>query len=408
MSLLSSMRTGVSGMNAQSVRISAVSENIANVSTTGFKRESVEFSSLLGVASHTQYESGTVATHIRHSVLQQGGISRTGNATDLAIQGEGFFIVGDGSNQTLLTRSGSFAPDASGRLVNSGGFALKGYQLGSSGAPGDVLMDISLPSGGLVSSPSRNGKFAANLPALSQPSAPTSVPSANTSNASWHARSSLVMYGNVGNTETVDLYFAKTADNSWELSGFDRAQSSGGGFPYSAGPLFVQALDFDGSGKLASPMNTSFLGPGGLPFSLSLEGMTQLASPFSLSTLEVDGNAPARPERFAISSDGVVSTVYGNGLKLDTFKIPLARVPSPTNLLPVSGTAFALSRDSGDVQVGLAGADGRGSIVAGSLEGSTVDLADELTIMIESQRNYTANSKVFQTSSELLDVLNRL
>ena len=128
-------------------------------------------------------------------------------------------------------------------------------------------------------------------------------------------------------------------------------------------------------------------------------------SDYTVLDAAVNGNAPSEVERVEIADDGMLYAVFENGARLATYRIPLANVASPDNLQPLAGNVFASSVDSGDVQVGFAGEGGFGTLVSSALEQSTVDLASELTAMIESERNYTANSKVFQTGSELMDVV---
>lgn len=138
---------------------------------------------------------------------------------------------------------------------------------------------------------------------------------------------------------------------------------------------------------------------------LQLGDTTQLATDFTIMTVEADGNPAMEPSGIEISAAGVVSQVYSNGTRREVFLIPIATVASPDNLIAKAGNVFQLSSGSGDITLGSANSGGRGSIVSGAVEASTVDMASELTDMIESQRNYTANSKVFQTGSELLEVL---
>jgi flagellar hook protein FlgE len=133
--------------------------------------------------------------------------------------------------------------------------------------------------------------------------------------------------------------------------------------------------------------------------------MTQLAGAYEPVSATANGNGPSAVDRLEISNDGVVTAVYADGSRVDAFKIPLANVASPDNLTAISGNVFATNKDSGDLQLGTANSGSLGKIVSGALEKSSVDLASELTTMVEAQRSYTANSKVFQTGTELLDVL---
>jgi flagellar hook protein FlgE len=414
MSLYGVMRTSVSGMSAQSSKLSTVADNIANASTTGYKRASTEFSSMVLDAGAGDYTSGGVETEVRHAVTEQGSLAYTTSVTDLAVSGNGFFIVSDTQGNMYLTRAGSFVPDGSGNLVNAAGFYLMGYST-ANGDP-DVVANaltglevVNISQTELQATPSTTGTFTANLPAGADIVAAADLPSANGATATYSAKTSLVAYDDLGNEVVLDLYFSKTADNTWEVAAFDHAAAaSGGGFPYTSGPLATETLEFDpttGSLTGTSATSLSVPVPDGEALDIDLATMTQLGTDFTILTAETDGNAPSPVESIEISPDGTVYAVYENGDRASTYKIPLADVPSPDNLDALPGNVYAPTLDSGDVQVGFSNTGGFGTLVSGALESSTVDLATELTAMIEAQRGYTANSKVLQTASDLLDVV---
>jgi flagellar hook protein FlgE len=141
------------------------------------------------------------------------------------------------------------------------------------------------------------------------------------------------------------------------------------------------------------------------PLEISIAGTTQLNSEFNVANGKIDGNAASEVVGYEISDDGVVSLKYDNGKLEPKYRIAMANVQSPDNLKPLAGNVYSQSNDSGVVVMGYAGNSGYGNVLSGALEDSNVDIAEELTSMIEAQRNYTANSKVFQTGSELMDVL---
>ena len=145
--------------------------------------------------------------------------------------------------------------------------------------------------------------------------------------------------------------------------------------------------------------------PGGEAVSIDMTGISQLGTDYTVIAAQSNGSSPAAVERVEIASDGTVYGIYQNGNTVPVYRLALATVPSPDSLRPLSGNTFSITIDSGDVLVGVPETDGTGTIVSGALEESNVDLATELTIMIESQRSYTANSRVFQTGSDLMDVL---
>jgi len=416
MSLYGVMRTGVSGMNAQSSRLSTVADNIANASTNGYKRASTEFASMLINSGSGEYTSGGVTTRLRYNISEQGNLAYTTSVTDLGIAGNGFMIVTDGNGTPFLTRAGAFIPDGAGNLVNAAGFYLMGYDL-ADGMPAPVaggisgLSRVNITASQLQATPSTLGVFAANLPSTEAVVPAGSRPSDNVAGSSYSAKSSLVTYDSLGKEVVLDIYLSKTADNTWEIAVYNKADAATGtnSFPYSSGPLTPPAtLNFDPtSGKLttASVNALTIAIPGGASLNLDLKGMVQLATDYRVLDATVNGNAPSPVDRIEIDTDGTLYTIYESGARVATFKIPLADVPSPDNLTALPGNVFMPSTDSGAVQVAFSTSGGMGSIVSGALESSTVDLASELTAMIESQRGYTANSKVFQTGSELLDVL---
>ena len=411
MGLYGMMRTSVSGMAAQANRLSTVADNIANSSTTGYKRASTEFSSLVLESGGSAYESGSVETRVRVGISEQGTFKFTTSVTDLAVKGNGFFLVNNESDQTYLTRAGSFVKDGNGDLVNAAGYRLMGYSL-APGAPPPVangtagLEVVNIGALALQSDPSTAGNLFVNLPSNS--TIETDLPSGNAGTAVYTAKTSLVTYDNLGNEVTLDVYMTKTAAETWEVAVYNQADATSGGFPYASAALVTETLTFDPTtGQLdgSSPTSLDIPIPNGATVTLDMSQSSQLASDYTVLDAAVNGNAPSEVERVEIADDGMLYAVFENGARLATYRIPLANVASPDNLQPLAGNVFASSVDSGDVQVGFAGEGGFGTLVSSALEQSTVDLASELTAMIESERNYTANSKVFQTGSELMDVV---
>ncbi|AXK81729.1 flagellar hook protein FlgE [Pseudolabrys taiwanensis] len=407
MGLYGVMRTGVSGMSAQSNKLSTVADNIANVNTTGYKRASTEFSSLILRSGSGSYNSGGVDTQVRYAITDAGPLQYTTSATDLAVQGNGFFIVSSPQGTPYLTRAGSFVPDGEGNLVNAAGYYLMGYNL-ANGAPSVVangvagLEVVNIAQTALQGNPSTLATLVnANLDS----NAPISAGPPN-----FTSKTSLITYDNIGNKVTLDIYMYKTAANTWDIEVYNNADSTAGGFPYSSAPLANDTFTFDvsatGKGALdaASPTSLAMTIPGGSAFTLDLSVMTQVATDFEFKA-NVDGNAPSSIDSVEVSSDGTMYAIYGDGTRKATYRIPLATVASPDNLSPEVGNVYSVSTNSGNMQVDFAGSSGLGTVKSEALEQSNVDLANELTSMIESQRGYTANSKVFQTGADLLDVL---
>ncbi len=404
MSLYGMMRTGGSGMNAQANRLGTVAENIANANTTGYKRASTEFSSLILPTSNGSYNSGGVETKIRYSISEQGPTTYTTSGTDMAISGGGFFIVSGANGSNFLTRAGAFTPDGDGNLVNSAGYALMGYEYEEGVDPTvvvngfDGLTKVNLASDGLVAKGSTTGSMGANL---------------NSADAvGTESSTSLSVFDSQGNSRLLDFVYSKTGANAWSVEVRDRTTYSAG--PPVVGVLGTKALAFNSAGELTTtPTTLATTAMTGLPgtgadlgvLTIDLAKTTQLGYKFNPDGGKIDGNAPSKVAGYQIDDEGIVFVKYENGDLDPRYRVALASVQSPDNLVPQSGNVYSQGVDSGVIVTGFAGSGDFGSIQSGALEGSNVDIANELTAMIESQRSYTANSKVFQTGADLLDVL---
>ena len=413
MSLYGMMRTGVSGMNAQANRLSTVADNIANADTTGYKRSSTEFSSLIMPNTGGAYNSGGVTTTVRSSISSQGVLQYTTSVSDLAVNGNGFFVVQDASGTPYLTRAGAFVPDANGNLVNAAGYQLMAYSF-ENGTPSATLngfqglVPVTISDQGMSATPSTEGSFSANLPAGATPVAAADLPSANASTAEYTAKSSIVTYDNLGNKVLLDVYFTNTGAGTWDVAVFDQSQATPGtSFPYSSGPLGTANLTFDTTtGQLTGAVDSvSLTVPNGSAFNLDLSTLTQLGAAYTPTEPTINGNAPGTIDKIEISQDGTIYARYKDGGSKALYKIPLADVTSPDQMTALAGNVYAQSADSGAVTIGFANEGKLGAIISGALENSDVDIAEELTNMIAAQRSYTANSKVFQTGSDLMDVL---
>jgi flagellar hook protein FlgE len=397
MSLYGTMRTGVSGMNAQANRLSTVADNIANANTTGYKKASTQFSSLILPSTGGAYNSGGVTTDVRYSISAQGTFTYTTSSTDLAINGKGFFIVEGTDGQEYMTRAGAFTMMDDGSLQNSAGYTLMGYEYSSTEDPTivvngfDGLQQINLSSSALNAKGSTAGALDVNLPS-------------NEADG-YEKKTSLVAYDSQGNKRLIEFTYTKTGDNAWSVD----ATYDGTSVLPSGTPI---AMTFDSEGKLLTPSPATLTttaqvidGANLNALSISIGGSSQLASAFDVSNGKIDGNGASKVTGYEISDDGIVSLKYSNGELTPKYRIAMASVQSPDNLKPLPGNVYSQSNESGVVVMGYAGTNGYGSIISGALEDSNVDIAEELTSMIESQRNYTANSKVFQTGSELMEVL---
>ncbi len=396
MSVNGVFRTSVSGMNAQASRLSVVSENVANASTDGYKRSSTEFSSLILANSGNDYNSGTVNTQVRHLISQQGSISASSSASDLAIQGDGFFVVQDNGGRDYYTRAGSFVqktdPDTNEtNLVNAAGYRLTGTSL-TTGA----TEAIELPVGQLVA-PKSSTTASLNV----------QLPSEEVANGTTAAkRLTFNVFDKLGAQHTVDVTLTKTADNTWSMAVADRNPDA----TAATTPATLPNIDFTPTAGQAA--GTTAAGAGaftlnyadGTSVAVKFASLTQYASDFSAKS-NADGNPAGSISDFSYSEDGKIMGIMGSGQQIPLYQLNVARFQSPDQLTSSTGNVYSVSNSSGDPEIGTPGKNGFGSIISSATEQSNVDLANELTDMIESQRSYSANSKVFQTGSEILDVL---
>lgn len=389
------MKTSVSGMNAQSNRLSMVADNVANSSTAGYKRANAQFSTLVIGSGRSAYQSGGVNTHVRYDITRQGVPRVTMLSGDAMIGGNGFFRVQDSSGTEYMTRAGSFGRDKDGFLQNAAGYYLldtNGQRIQIKGGATDLIppeittkidMGINLKADEKI------------LSAKLDPKDPKT----------YHQKKSVTTYDSQGGAVVLDMYFTKTADNEWKMVVYkDGAPVQGG----------EQTLKFDKNGNLTAPtgkLPLTLNGPAGTTYTVDLNFggngeklVTQQGSDYAFA-MKADGMPTGYYEGFTFSPDGEVMVSYSNGKTISKAVVGMATVEAPDRLTVVSGTIFQSNHESGVQITGRAGEGPFGGLQAGVLEESNADIGDELTDMIEAQRNYTANSKVFQTGSELMDVI---
>jgi flagellar hook protein FlgE len=412
------MNTSVSGMLAQDSWLSAISQNVANTSTSGYKDAETEFASMVdNIGSSSQFPGIGVSTTTRTLAALQGSITATAVPTNLAIQGAGFFVVSNSAGENFLTRAGSFVPDASGNLVNAAGLELMGAPIQNGVAPATsslgALVPINIAQSGDYSAPTTTGSLSLNLP-----SSASIVPTASTlagGGTTTTAQTALTVYDNAGNPVTLDVSLTRVADSTpgtptWEVDVYNAASASaGGGPPYSAPALASQTITFDPTtGKTTGAASVSVAIPNGQTMTLDMSAATQLDSAFGVFGATTNGSAPSPMTGVNVGAYGTLSFVYANGATVPAYSIQLANVQGPDNLTTVDGTLFSTNSQSGVATVGAPGAAGLGTIESSSLENSTVDIATQLTSMIQAQSDYGFNSQVFQTGSSIISELNKL
>jgi flagellar hook protein FlgE len=427
MTVLSSMNSGVSGLKAESDALGVVGDNIANVNTSGFKAQRAVFEDVLGHSILAGTSTGLPGSGVRVGDIQQmftqGSLSNTGVSTDVALNGDGFFVVKgtvDGVSSDFYTRAGEFVIDKDGKLSNTSGLKVQGYQANGDGTFAASLSDVTAPTAAL---PAR-ATTAMNVTANIDSSAAVIVAAwdaqdpANTANFS----TTMAVYDSLGNAHTADVYFRKTADNAWDyhvlVPGADlnppvvgNAEIGSGALTFTTdGQLNAETVTtavsatFGGGATAAQAITLDFgtsIAEGGT----GLNGTTQFAGPSNVSSQKQDGYASGDFSGVQVDGQGVVTGLYTNGEKIAMSQLAIAKFRSNDGLGRAGQNLWISTRESGTAAMGTAGSGGRGATTGGALEGSNVDLAGEFVSMIQHQRSFSANSKTITTADEMLQEL---
>lgn len=475
--MMRSLYAGVSGMQNHQVRMDVVGNNIANVNTTGFKKGRVNFQDMLsqsmsGAARPTDNKGGVNPKQVGlgmmiasiDTVFTQGSAQTTGNKLDLAIQGDGFFILKDG-DKSFYTRAGAFGLDKDGLLVNPGtGLKVQGWMaqdvngqtiLRTSEEPQDVILPMySKDPARATTNIDLKCNLYSEMPVVTNFDA---LPVEQQMQNSW--TSSINIFDNYGTPLEARFTFFKTDVNQWEVRSevfrFDPDNPSvkirlddgeynvdvnpteGGGTAGVDGQTSF-LLNFDNMGRIASITDQSgdVINEGNLYLSMSLNipsadpnlenqrmsfninmgeagrvktndgvGVTQFSSDFTTKPFRQDGYGMGYLEDIRIDDTGSITGVFSNGNNRILAQVALANFTNPGGLEKVGETNFAYSNNSGLPDISPAGTIGKGKIVAGALEMSNVDLAEQFVDMIVTQRGYQANSKTIQTADQLLQEL---
>lgn len=407
MSLMKTMNIGLSGLNAGGAAMSIIGDNIANVNTLGFKASRARFQDLM---ANTQLGIGDgVKMAGAQQLFGQGSLEMTGNALDLSIAGGGFLMVKgsqNGEDGTFLTRAGGFSLDADGYVSTPDGMRLQGYTADSDGGVSQTLLgdmkvgDVTAPPSATTSATAR-----LNLDAGAEPAGPFDP--ANPSDTSNFA-SSMTVYDALGNPIEADVYYVKTADNSWETHVMVDGENTNGGTPGTPVEIGTGTLTFDESGNLTAggEIALSFTPAGASnaqSMTLSIAGSTQFAGESAVSFASQDGYASGELRGLDIADDGMIVGVFSNGEQITLGQVAVANVAAPEMLERVGGNVWRTTKQSGQAQAGTPGAGGRGGLISGALEGSNVDLAYEFTKMIAVQRGYQASSRTITTGDQMLN-----
>lgn len=394
----SSMNSAVSGLRAHQLMLDVTGNNIANVNTPGYKGARTTFSDVLsqtiaGATAPSATQGGTdpqqvglgVRTGAVTNLFTQGGILTTNKPTDLAIQGDGFFVLSDGASN-CFTRAGAFEVDAAGYLVDS----VTGYRV--QGASGDVIISSTASSPPVATT---TESFTGNLD-------PT-VASASTYVATIAVNDSL------GESHNLTITFTKTAtagqftyattesDTGMSINagGSGTIQFSGSG-AITAGATGTVTLDFTNGASSGQVVTFDF------GSASNLSPVTGYASAATLALARQDGSASGTIQTFSIGTNGVINGTFSNGRVEELGALRLATFANPPGLSKIGSNLYRETSNSGVANTGDPGTGGRGTLAPGSLEGSNVDLAEEFTRLIVAQRGFQANARVITTSDEVL------
>jgi len=451
MSINTAMLAGTSGMRANSSALAAISDNIANVNTVGFKRLRNDFSSALNpYGRETGHDAGGVISRHTQMMAEQGATQASSIPTHLSVTGAGYFVVrqvADAANAIepyLYTRAGQFSPDPAGYLRNPSGYFLYGWPIEIAGTPDASPTDLTVLTpvrvAGLtgLAEATTNVGVSANLRSTTPVSPAAATYNAVTNNMASGAVTAdfsipIQIYDSQGGLHTLTVSFLKRAPNEWFAEVHLPAGDVVPGGGLVNGQLGTGVLRFTPFGQLddaASTLPTSFtisqngVGTGpqwaaalGLSTQTirldigggsALGGLTNYDSASILDTSRVDGAAFGALTSVDIEEDGYVRALYANGLTRRIYQIPLATFPNYNALSAEIGGAYAITPETGRLALKAAGSAGAGEIGALSLESSTVDLAEEFSNLILTQRAYSASSKIITTADEMLDELIRL
>lgn len=399
---MSTFDIALSGLGAARSDLDVTGNNIANSNTTGFKRSRAEFADLFsqtnGGLSETAVGSGVQLAAVTQQ-FDQGKIENTSSTLDLAINGDGFFVLSD-NGTPAYSRDGAFQLDREGFVVNSRGQRLQAFEAlepdGSSfdtGTPADLKIETGLGAPEATTEVDTQINFSADAEILG--GAGTDIDPGDAD--SFNFTSAVTIFDSLGTPHTATLYARRTDNLEYATRVFTDGNDMGG-----------QDLEFDSSGSLTTPQPVTYpdtftpaTGAADIELDYDFTDSTLLGDGFSVNDLTQDGFSTGRLSGIEVSDDGVFSARFTNGRSEALGKTALANFDNPQGLSELGGNAWAESFDSGPAQLGEAGTSDLGSIQSGALESSNVDLTRQLVDLITAQRNFQANSQVISTADQV-------
>lgn len=414
MTLTDTMYIGTSGLLAHSDALGVVGDNIANTSTIGYKRDRAEFSDMLGGQMGgfgTQLGGGVKIGEVQ-TLFDQGSIQQTGNPLDMALQGNGFFVVHgthNGVTGDSYTRDGQFQLDTGGFVVDRNGMRLQGFPIDGAGARGGAIGDLQL--GARQNPPVASTSSAMQLHlddtapvngAAFDPNDPV-----NTSNF----QTSETIYDSLGNAHHVDVYMRNDGAGKWEAHAVVDGGDLQGGTKGTPTEIGTGTLQFDANGQITSQSGSiaaTFAGAAPSAVSMDFTGTMQTAGASSVTSTNVDGRTGGTLTDIKVSSDGKITGVFDNGQEQVLAQVGVATFTNETGLQRQGDGLFGATIASGQGTVDVAGQGGRAGVMQGALESSNVDLSTELVTMISYQRAFEANSKIVTTADEMMQEVSNL
>ncbi|WP_118181910.1 flagellar hook protein FlgE [Paraburkholderia phosphatilytica] len=399
---------GLSGLAASSNDLDVIGNNIANANTVGFKESTAQFADIyantLATSVNNQIGLGAMQSEVQQD-FSQGTINSTGQALNVAINGNGFFQM---SNNGTLTysRNGVFSLSANGNIVNAQGLELMGYAANSSGVVNTAAtVPLTIPTTNIA--PQATTSVTAQLNLNSQATTPTDTTFSASDSNSYNYSTSVQTYDSLGGTQQVNMYFVKdTTANTWDVY----AGASG------STPTDVGQMTFSTSGTLTTPTNGQFTmtlpttDGSSTPQSITLNfsGTTQYGSANGVNNLTPNGYAAGQLSNFTIGQDGTITGNYSNGQTMALGQVVLANFNNPNGLLNLGGNEFQQTAASGSPQISAPGATNHGTLTGGAVEESNVDLTNQLVDLITAQRNYQANAQTIKTQQTVDQTLLQL
>jgi flagellar hook protein FlgE len=398
-------RVALSGLNAASSELNVIANNIANANTAGFKNSRAEFADVFATGGAGS-GSAAIGSGVRLAAVTQqftqGNIEFTESGLDLAINGQGFFTLRDGSG-LVYSRAGGFGVDRDGFVVNSQNQRLQVFEaIDGGGFNTGSLIDLRLQTNQSTPTATTSGSVVVNLPASATPPAVAVFDPADA--ASYTHSTSTAVYDSLGNLHQATFYFMKTATaNQWEVA--MAVDGNVVGTPQTLEFTAAGAQTVPAGGDIAFPAYDPANGAQPLNLTFDFAGATQYGGPFSVSSLVQDGFSSGRLTSIDISDSGVVFARFTNGRALELGKVALANFPNPQGLRQLGKTTWGEAFASGGVIMGEAGSASFGLIQSGALEDSNVDLTKELVQMITSQRSFQANAQMISTADSITQTI---